>query len=198
MAKDLLLEIGVEEMPAPFMSPALAELKILTEKILLEKRIDYTSVRTLGTPRRLVLHVEGVAETQHDAIMENRGPKKEAAFDKEGQPSKAAQGFARGQGIDVSELQIREVAGVEYVFAIKTGNGWNDGRFTACHSTGCNLLPCPFPNLCAGRTIRPNLVGRYGGCWPIMERRYCLCRSKMWQLRILRWAIVSFLPDPLK
>jgi len=123
MAKDLLLEIGVEEMPAPFMSPALAELKILTEKILLEKRIDYTAVRTLGTPRRLVLHVEGVAETQLDAVMEFRGPKKEAAFDKEGQPSKAAQGFARGQGIDVSELQIREVAGIEYVFAIKQETG---------------------------------------------------------------------------
>jgi len=123
MAKDLLLEIGVEEMPAPFMSPALAELKIITEKILLEKRIDYTSVRTLGTPRRIVLHVEGVAETQHDAIMEFRGPKKEAAFDKEGQPSKAAQGFARGQGIGVSEMQTREVAGIEYVFAIKQEMG---------------------------------------------------------------------------
>ncbi len=123
MAKDLLLEIGVEEMPAPFMSPALAELKILTEKILLDKRIDYKSVRTLGTPRRLVLHVEGVTETQHDAIMEFRGPKKEAAFDQAGQSTKAAQGFARGQGVNVSELQIREVAGIEYVFAVKQEMG---------------------------------------------------------------------------
>jgi len=123
MAKDLLLEIGVEEMPAPFMSPALAELKILTEKVLLEKRIDFTAVHTVGTPRRLVLHVEGLAENQQDAIIENRGPKREAAFDKAGQPSKAAQGFARGQGMDVSELQIREVAGVEYVFAIKHAMG---------------------------------------------------------------------------
>ncbi|MEA4926346.1 MAG: glycine--tRNA ligase subunit beta [Syntrophomonadaceae bacterium] len=123
MAKDLLLEIGVEEMPAPFMSPALAEMKTLTEKILTEKRIDYTSVRTLGTPRRLVLHVKGVAETQHDAVLEFRGPKKQAAFDQAGKPSKAAQGFARSQGIDVAELQIQEVAGVEYVFAVKPEKG---------------------------------------------------------------------------
>ncbi len=123
MTKDLLLEIGVEEMPAPFMSPALAEMKTLTEKILTEKRIDYTSVRTLGTPRRLVLHVEGVAETQHDAVIEFRGPKKQAAFDQAGKPSKAAQGFARSQGIDVAELQIQEVSGVEYVFAVKPEKG---------------------------------------------------------------------------
>jgi glycyl-tRNA synthetase, tetrameric type, beta subunit len=123
MAKDLLLEIGVEEMPAPFMSPALAELKTLTEKTLTERRIDYRSVQTFGTPRRLVLHVKGVAETQLDAVLEFRGPKKEAAFDKEGRPSKAAQGFARGQGIDVAELQTREVSGVEYVFAVKQEKG---------------------------------------------------------------------------
>lgn len=123
MAKDLLLEIGVEEMPAPFMSPALAELKNLTEKALAEKRIDYRSVRALGTPRRLVLYVEGVAEAQHDAVIEFRGPKKEAAFDREGKPGKAALGFARSQGLDVSELQIRESAGVAYIFAVKQEKG---------------------------------------------------------------------------
>lgn len=119
MSRDLLLEIGVEEMPSAFMSKALADFRELAQQKLNEKRIPYETVNTLGTPRRLVLHIVNLEENQQDALIENRGPKKASAFDADGNPSKAALGFARGQGLDVKELEIREADGVEYVFAIK-------------------------------------------------------------------------------
>lgn len=119
MSRDLLLEIGLEEMPSAFMAKALEDFKELAARKLNEKRIKYNTVDTLGTPRRLVLHVTGLEENQQDALIENRGPKKASAFDKEGNPSKAALGFARGQGMEVKDLEIREVDGIEYIFAIK-------------------------------------------------------------------------------
>ena len=119
MKRDLLLEIGVEEMPSSFMGKSLEDLKKMAVQKFIDKRINFDRLRTLGTPRRIVLHVEGLEEQQADALLENRGPKKAAAFDAEGNASKAAEGFARGQGIDVKDLVVKEMAGVEYVFAIK-------------------------------------------------------------------------------
>jgi glycyl-tRNA synthetase beta chain len=119
MNRDFLLEIGVEEMPSAFMGRSLSDLKSITVQKLQEQRINYADVATLGTPRRLVLHIKGLEENQDDALIENKGPKKSSAYDQDGSPSKAALGFARGQGIDVSDLKVRELAGVEYVFAIK-------------------------------------------------------------------------------
>ncbi|MGE5403910.1 MAG: glycine--tRNA ligase subunit beta [Candidatus Saccharibacteria bacterium] len=117
MAKDLLLEIGTEEMPAGFMPEVLAELKKSAETKLNDNRMSYTSVETFGTPRRMALLVEGLAEEQEEATREARGPRLDKAFDEDGKPTKAAEGFARGQGIMVEELVTREVSGVEYVFA---------------------------------------------------------------------------------
>jgi len=119
MSRDLLLEIGLEEMPSAFMPKALEDFRELAEQKFTDKRIEYKTVNTLGTPRRLVLHIEGLADNQQDALIENRGPKKASAFDQEGNPSKAALGFARGQGLEVKDLEIREVDGIEYIFAIK-------------------------------------------------------------------------------
>jgi glycyl-tRNA synthetase beta chain len=119
MKRDFLLEIGVEEMPSAFMGRSLTDLKNIAVQKLQEQRINYASVDTLGTPRRLVLHIKGLEENQDDALTENKGPKKSSAFDPDGSPSKAAMGFARGQGVEVSSLEVREIAGVEYVFAIK-------------------------------------------------------------------------------
>ncbi|NLV22112.1 MAG: glycine--tRNA ligase subunit beta [Syntrophomonadaceae bacterium] len=119
MKRDLLLEIGVEEMPSAFMSVALADLKNLAEQKFTARRVGFTQVKSLGTPRRLVLYVEGLEEKQQDAVIENRGPKKASAYDQQGNPSKAALGFARGQGIDVADLEIRSVDGTEYIFAVK-------------------------------------------------------------------------------
>jgi glycyl-tRNA synthetase beta chain len=119
MKRDLLLEIGVEEMPSAFMAGALEDLKKLAGQKFTASRVGFAQVNSMGTPRRLVLHVEGLEEKQQDAVIENRGPKKASAFDQDGNPSKAAQGFARGQGINVTDLEIRDVDGIEYVFAVK-------------------------------------------------------------------------------
>lgn len=119
MSQDFLLEIGVEEMPSAFMGRALEDLKNITAQKLQEQRINCAVITTLGTPRRLVLHGQGLEEQQADALIENKGPKKSSAFLPDGSPSKAALGFARSQGVDVTELEVREVAGIEYVFAVK-------------------------------------------------------------------------------
>ncbi|MGE5415236.1 MAG: glycine--tRNA ligase subunit beta [Acidobacteriota bacterium] len=117
MAKDLLLEIGTEEMPALFMPGVLADLKKSAEIKLNENRLAYSSIKTLGTPRRIALLVEGLAQEQKEATREAKGPRLDKAFDADGNPTKAVEGFARGQGIKVEDLVTREVSGVEYVFA---------------------------------------------------------------------------------
>lgn len=116
---DYLLEVGTEEIPAKFMHGVLNELQDLAAKKLEEKRIKYASIRTLGTPRRLVLLVTGLAEKEDDLKEEVRGPAKKAAFDPAGQPTKAAQGFARSQGVPVEKLICKETGNGEYVFALK-------------------------------------------------------------------------------
>ena len=113
MAKDLLFEIGTEEVPAHVMPGTLAQLKENAEKALNENRIAFTAIRTLGTPRRTALIVEGLAEKQEDVASENRGPSVKIAFDADGNPTKAAQGFARGQHVDPKDLVVKD----GYVYA---------------------------------------------------------------------------------
>jgi len=120
---DYLLEIGTEEIPAKFISGALVQLKNLTEKNFLEHRIKYESIRTLGTPRRLTLLVNGLAEQEEDLKEEVKGPSKKVAFDPMGQPTKAVQGFARSQGVTMESLIVKKVGNVEYVFALKEVKG---------------------------------------------------------------------------
>ena len=123
MNRDLLLEIGVEEMPAAFMGPVLQDLKEIARQQLDEKRISFTDIHTLGTPRRIVLHIDELADKQQDAHLKTRGPKKGVAFDQEGQPTKAALGFARSQGMEVADLIIEEQNGSDYLFAVKKEAG---------------------------------------------------------------------------
>ncbi|WP_314622236.1 glycine--tRNA ligase subunit beta, partial [uncultured Selenomonas sp.] len=104
MSKDLLLEIGTEEIPAHAMPGMLKELGENAKKALKELRLAHGAVRTLGTPRRLALIVEGLAEKQEDVAEEKRGPSVQVAFDADGKPTKAAQGFARGQGVQAKAL----------------------------------------------------------------------------------------------
>ncbi|NLU51137.1 MAG: glycine--tRNA ligase subunit beta [Syntrophomonadaceae bacterium] len=125
MARDLVFEIGTEEMPAAYMPGAIRELERLARDKFAETGLAYQSLRTTGTPRRLVLYVEGLAETQPDSIKEARGPKRDQAFDDNGQPTRAALGFARAQGVEVDQLELREVSGVTYVFAVKKEIGKN-------------------------------------------------------------------------
>lgn len=123
MARDLLLEIGVEELPSAYLPGVVRDMQDLAEKRLTEARLHFDKLDIYATPRRLVMSVKQLSELQDDTVIENRGPKKEMAFDQSGQPTKACQGFARGQGVAVEELQVREVSGVEYVFAVKNITG---------------------------------------------------------------------------
>jgi len=123
MAKDLLFEIGTEEIPARFMGPALKQLRELAENGLAQARLDFSSLQVYGTPRRLALLVEGLAEKQADLAEEVKGPSRKAAYDGDGNLSKAALGFARSQGVAVADLQLRQTPAGEYLFATKKSDG---------------------------------------------------------------------------
>ncbi len=116
---DYLLEIGTEEIPAKFMPPVLEQLKGLAEKKLAENRIKYGKIETCGTPRRITLLIYNLHEKGEDIKEEVRGPGKKAAFTPDGQPTKAAEGFARSQGVAVDRLLLKDTGNGEYIFAEK-------------------------------------------------------------------------------
>jgi len=115
--KELLLEIGTEEMPALLLPGAIDDLRKLAESELSAARLSYNNLRIGSTPRRLTLMVEGLAEKQAESVREVRGPRADKAFDADGQPTKALQGFARSQGVSLDELVTREVGGHTYIFS---------------------------------------------------------------------------------
>ncbi|MCC7202489.1 MAG: glycine--tRNA ligase subunit beta [Nitrospirae bacterium] len=123
MQKDLLLEIGTEEIPARFIPDAVSGIKDIAERLLKENRLSFTAITSYGSPRRLVLIVRGVDEAQEDMVMQVCGPPKSAAYGNDGEPTKAATGFARSQGIDVSQLKVRLTDKGEYIFAEKNETG---------------------------------------------------------------------------
>ena len=100
MSHDILLEIGTEEMPAKFMPAIVDGLKDLASSGLKENRIGYGSLSVYATPRRMALLVRQADDRQTDEQVKKRGPSVQAAFDSEGNPTKAAQGFARGQQVN--------------------------------------------------------------------------------------------------
>jgi glycyl-tRNA synthetase beta chain len=121
--KELLLEIGAEEIPARFVPQALIDLENIAQKELVATRIHFDGVRTLGTPRRLVLVIASVAEKQKDEETKKIGPSKQAAFDAKGNPTKAAIGFAKGQSVPVESLTLVQTEKGEYVCAVKKEQG---------------------------------------------------------------------------
>src|SRR4030042_283973 len=133
--KELLLEIGAEEIPAGFIPQALIDFENLTRKELEANRIDFNGVKTLGTPRRLVLVIESVSEKQRDEEMKKVGPSKQAAFDSKGNPTKADIGFAKSQSVSVESLKVIQTEKGEYVWA----GGEEPGRPTI------ELLPSILP-----------------------------------------------------
>ncbi len=120
---ELLLEIGVEELPYHFIVPALASLKESAERLFRDQRLAFQSICTLGTPRRLTVVVEGLATGQTSIVKEAMGPSKAVAFDQAGQPTRAAMGFAAGQAVAVQDLQVRQTPKGEYLFAVKHEKG---------------------------------------------------------------------------
>ena len=114
---DLLLEIGTEEMPAGDIEDALAQLRESAPALLDDLRLSHSTVKVYATPRRLVIYAHKVAPRQPDTEQTVKGPPARAAYDADGNPTKAAIGFARGKGLDVADLQRAEIDGGEYVVA---------------------------------------------------------------------------------
>ncbi len=123
MAKDLLLEIGTEEIPAGFIPNALESMQGLVGKAMEEHRIGFKNICMFGTPRRLVVAVQGMDEKQADTVTEIMGPAKRAAFDENGKPTRAAEGFAKSQGVKIKDLKVVQTPKGEYISATKDVKG---------------------------------------------------------------------------
>lgn len=163
MAKDLLLEIGIEEVPAHFMPGILAQLKEKATAKFQEMRLDFDEVTTLGTPRRTALLVKNLAETQQGASSEYKGPSTAIAFDKDGNPTKAAIGFARGKKVDVADLVVKD----GYVYAVSS----EEGKQTV------ELLPTLLKELVEGLNFPKNMR------WGDLDFRF---------VRPLRWLVALY------
>lgn len=143
MAKDLLLEIGTEEIPAHFMPAILAQLEKAAASAFSDLRIAYETIKVVGTPRRIALMMSGVAEQQSDNDIESKGPSVQVAFDSENKPTKAAIGFARGKKIAVEDLVIKD----GYIYAM-------------VHEVGqptAELLPQALPQLITALSFPKNM-----------------------------------------
>ncbi|MEB6179303.1 glycine--tRNA ligase subunit beta [Enterococcus casseliflavus] len=123
MAQNLLLEIGLEELPAHVVTPSMKQLQEKTAAFLDAHALPYTTIEAYSTPRRLAVYVTGIPEKQADTQEEVKGPAKKIALDDAGNWSKAAQGFVRGQGLTTDDITFRELKGVEYVYVTKHTQG---------------------------------------------------------------------------
>ncbi|MEC5422227.1 glycine--tRNA ligase subunit beta [Virgibacillus sp. C22-A2] len=123
MAKDVLFEIGLEELPARFIDDAEKQLNVKTEAWLRELRISYNSITTFSTPRRLTVLIEGMAEEQTTIEEEAKGPAEKIAKDTDGNWSKAAVGFTKGQGKTVEDIYTKDLKGITYIFVRKYIDG---------------------------------------------------------------------------
>ena len=123
MSKDLLYEIGTEEIPANYMPSTLKQVRSISEAMLKNYRIAFEEVKAYGTPRRIVLLVKGIAEQQENLEELVKGPSKRAAYDENGNPSKALLGFLKGQKAELNDIFIQELSGVEYVYYKKQEKG---------------------------------------------------------------------------
>lgn len=121
--KELLIEIGTEEIPAAALDFAMRDLKSLAAQSFANNGIPCENIEVYGTPRRLVLHVPAMPEAQEDKVIENRGPAKSVAFGKDGNPTKAAIGFAKGQGVEIADISIISTEKGEYIAVNKKIEG---------------------------------------------------------------------------
>ncbi|SVB27108.1 uncharacterized protein METZ01_LOCUS179962, partial [marine metagenome] len=120
---DLLFEIGTEEIPASYISPALDQLQNMAKETLMEQNLSFGELKVMGTPRRLALSVSNLETLQPDQSVEVTGPPKKAAYDAEGNPTKAAVGFAKSQGVNTDDLRVVETPRGKYVAVTKLQKG---------------------------------------------------------------------------
>lgn len=174
MSKEIFLEIGTEEIPAGFLPKAMADMDRLIRKELEGARLEFGEVHTFATPRRLALAVSDVAEQQPTLRSEAMGPAKKIAFDANGQPTRAAVGFARGQGLDVADLKLIETDKGEYLFAEKE----EAGRPTS------ELLTGMLPRIIAGIPFKKSMR------WKDLDIRFA--RPMHWIVALFGGQIVPF------
>ncbi len=115
MRQDFLLEIGTEEIPAGFLTRIFQTLPRQVAELLSYHRLSYEDIKVMGTPRRLAIYVANLVDRQEDRSIEKLGPSKQVAYDAEGNPTKAAIGFARGQKTALEELEIISTEKGEYL-----------------------------------------------------------------------------------
>ena len=120
---DLLFEIGTEEIPASYVPPALAQLREIATESLTNHRIPFGEIETFGTPRRITLSIKDLKALQESEETEVVGPPKRIAYDENGEPTKAAIGFAKTQGVEISDLRVVETERGEYIAATKLEEG---------------------------------------------------------------------------
>jgi len=116
MSNNVLFEIGIEELPARFIDDAEKQLREKTNQWLQDLRIDFETITSFSTPRRLAVLIKGIASEQTTIQEEVRGPSEQIAKDEQGEWSRAAIGFAKGQGKTTDDIYIKDVKGASYVF----------------------------------------------------------------------------------
>ncbi len=166
MAKDLLFEIGAEEIPAGFLPNIIKQLGELSTAALAERHIPHGSVKVYATPRRVALLINDVAERGEDVHETHKGPSVSIAYDGDGNPTKAAIGFARGKGLDVSELKVVD----GYIFADTTTAGLDTKE----------VLSDVLPTLITGLSFPKSMH------WGDLEERF---------VRPVRWLVALFGQD---
>lgn len=119
MTKNLLVELGLEELPAYVVTPSERQLGQKMANFLSENRLSFESIQTFSTPRRLAVRVVGLADYQTDLTEDFKGPAKKIALDEQGNYTKAAEGFVRGKGLTTDDIEFRDVKGVEYLYVTK-------------------------------------------------------------------------------
>jgi len=145
-----VLEIGTEELPSGDVEDALSQLETKTPAVLEELRLDYEGLKVLATPRRLVVQIEKLADRQKDLEQTVKGPPQERAFDEEGKPTRAAEGFASSKGVSVDELEIHEIDGGKYVVAIEKKTG------LPAHEVLSTAIPDIIKSIRFGQSMRWN------------------------------------------
>lgn len=115
---DFLLELGLEEVPAKKILRVIEDLKLNIEKELKEYAIPFEKIDTYGTSRRIAVIIKNIAESGRDLVLENKGPSLQGAY-KDGKPTKALLGFCQGQNISLDKVVVKELKGLEYVYAVK-------------------------------------------------------------------------------
>ena len=119
MVKNLLVELGLEEMPAYVVTPSMKQLRDKMGAFLTDHRLTFEKIEMFSTPRRLAVRVVGLADKQSDLTEDFKGPSKKIALDADGNFTKAAEGFVRGKGLTVEDITFREIKGEEYVYVTK-------------------------------------------------------------------------------